>query len=294
MGDITFKVSSGMIEKNNTVMTISSNNVNKDDYDYFLQLKERSHIYGYGELAIYANNNLLNLLTSGVSKNPRSLRIVTDEDFLTALTNMINAGDLSLSREYINRYNRIYRAYLLDPERNVIYSQKCANLMRGIIYYLNKDVVESLKETGIGEDYALMITVNRYSSTEERRNIRHTIRYMQHIDQNIMTEQMVINIFAKLFNDSLTNLFCAVMTDRFDDFDDYNEEYVYSTVSNALLDILNTMEVDEIKDILMEYISELEKSGSIGRFRLNSINSDDYNNITTAIEEIEKMGIYVY
>jgi hypothetical protein len=44
----------------------------------------------------------------------------------------------------------------------------------------------------------------------------------------------------------------------------------------------------------MEYISELEKSGSVGRFRLNSINSDDYNNITTAIEEIEKMGIYVY
>jgi hypothetical protein len=44
----------------------------------------------------------------------------------------------------------------------------------------------------------------------------------------------------------------------------------------------------------MEYISELEKSGSIGRFRLNSINPTDYGNITSAIEEIEMMGIYVY
>jgi hypothetical protein len=183
---------------------------------------------------------------------------------------------------------------MLDPINNVIYNEKSASLLKSVIYSLNKDIIESLKETGISEDYALSITVNRFSSTEERRNIRRTVRTMQHIDQHIMTEQRVVDIFAKLFSDQLTNLFCSIMTDRFDDFDDYNEEYVYSTVSNALLDILNTMEVDEIKDIIMEYISELEKSGSIGRFRLNSINPIDYGNITSAIEEIEKMGIYVY
>ena len=294
MGELTFKVSSGMIEKSTNMIVNSDDNIDQDYYNAFLKLKSSVYTQGYGVMSLYANNNILNLLTSGVSKNPKSLKILTDSDFLIGLTNLINAGELVLSREYINRYNRIYRAYMLDPINNVIYNEKSASLLKSIIYSLNKDIIESLKETGISEDYALSITVNRFSSTEERRNIRRTVRTMQHIDQHIMTEQRVVDIFAKLFSDQLTNLFCSIMTDRFDDFDDYNEEYVYSTVSNALLDILNTMEVDEIKDIIMEYISELEKSGSIGRFRLNSINPIDYGNITSAIEEIEKMGIYVY
>ena len=294
MGDVTFKVSSGMIEKSANMVITSDDVIDKDYYNAFLKLKSTVYREGYGVMNLYANNNILSLLTSGVSKNPKSLKILTDPDFLIGLTNIMNAGELVLSREYINRYTRIYRAYTLDPSSNAIYNERSAKLLRNIIYNLNKDVVESLKETGLSEDYALIITVNRFSSTEERRNIRRAVRAMQHIDQHIMTEQRVVDIFAKLFSEQLTNLFCAIMTDRFDDFDDYNEEYVYSTVSNALLDILNTMEVDEIKDIIMEYISELEKSGSIGRFRLNSINPTDYGNITSAIEEIEMMGIYVY
>ena len=101
---------------------------------------------------------------------------------------------------------------------------------------------------------------------------------------------MVVDIFAKLFSDQFTNLFIATMTDRFDSFDDDNEKYVYSTVSNALLDILNTMDRHDIKSIIIDYENELRRSGVPGRFSLNSINSADYDVICNIIDELEFEG----
>ena len=83
------------------------------------------------------------------------------------------------------------------------------------------------------------------------------------------------------------------MTDRFDSFDDKNEQYVYSTVSNAVLDILDTMDEDEIRDILINYENELSQSGTSGRFSLKTINSGDYPNICEIITEIYQMGINI-
>ena len=83
------------------------------------------------------------------------------------------------------------------------------------------------------------------------------------------------------------------MTDRFDSFESKEESYVYSTVSNAILDILNTMDEEEIKDILMDYEYELRNSGVTGRFSLRSINSGDYRLICEKIDELESMGILI-
>ena len=83
------------------------------------------------------------------------------------------------------------------------------------------------------------------------------------------------------------------MTDRFDSFDDKNEQYVYSTVSNAVLDILDTMDEDEIRDILINYENELSQSGTSGRFSLKTINSGDYPIICEIIKELYQMGINI-
>ena len=99
------------------------------------------------------------------------------------------------------------------------------------------------------------------------------------MDPDIMTEQMIVNVFSKTFSDQLTNLFISIMTDRFDAFDDDNEKYVYSAVSNAILDILNTMDIDEIKDIVFEYENELKRSGVKGRFSMLAISPGEYPEI---------------
>ena len=258
-------------------------------YNDFINIKNRINFHGYGELCHYVENNIYKLLSSSVDKKAKALKIITDKDFLIAM----DIANLSLSKEYINRFNRVYRAYIVNPKQNVIYNKESADLLYKIALKLNNKLVGILVSIGVTEKDAVWLTVNRYSSTDERRNIRRMVRVMQHMDPYIMTEQMVVNIFAKTFNDQLTNLFCSIMTDRFDEFDSDDEKYVYSTVSNALLDILRTMDIDEIKDILIEYQDEINKSGTKGRFSLSSINSGDYGIICQAVEELEDMGVNI-
>lgn len=285
--NITFRINKNYIVDNNMVGPNLSYNI----YQLFISIKNRISKYGYNEMCNFVINNITELLTSAVDKNPNSLKIITDRDFLIAF----NMTNLNLTKEYINRFNRVYRAYMINPAKNAIFSQECANLMYTIALKYNREVVNEIVTKDLVESNALWIVINRYSSTDERRNIRRAVRAMQHIDRNIMDENMITRIFTKLFKDQLTNLFCAVMTDRFDEFDDYNEQYVYSAVNIAILRILNTMDYDEIKDILMLYGNELKESGTLGRFSLNSISPDDYRKVVDAKDEVEKVfGVKIY
>ena len=290
--NITFGIDKKYII-NNDYAPLTGPSVTYDTYQLFISIKNRISYNGYYEMGNYVLANITELLTSAVDKNPKSLKIITDKDFLISF-NMI-AEDLKLPKEYVNRFNRVYRAYMINPAKNAIFNQESADLMYKIALKLNKEIVNKIVNKDLVESNALWIVVNRYSSTDERRNIRRAVRAMQHIDRKIMDEDMIIKIFTILFKDQLTNLFCAIMTDRFDEFDDYNEQYVYSSVNIAILRILNTMDYDEIKDILLFYASELNESGTRGRFSLNSISPDDYRKIVDAKDEIEKVfNISVY
>lgn len=258
-------------------------------FNSFREIKLRIPRYGYAEMCNFVANNITTILSSAVDRKAKPLQIITDKEFLIAM----DIANISLNREYTNRFNRVYRAYVINPSKNVIFNEESARLLYKIACKLNKKMVNILEGIGLPEGIATWIIVNRNSSTDERRNIRRMVRAMQHTDPDIMTEQMVVNIFAKTFNDQFCNLFISVMTDRFDSFENREESYVYSTVSNAILDILNTMDEEEIKDILMEYEDELRKSGVTGRFSLKSINSGDYQVICDKIKELESMGFKI-
>ena len=258
-------------------------------YDAFHVLKNEISTTGYSEMIQYVTRNFSRILTLATSKKSKSLRIISDKDFLIAL----DLSRVQFSRNDISKFNRIYRAYTINPEKNVIYSQESANVFYRIAFRINKKMVQIIMNLGISEKDAIWLIVNRYSAFDERRNIKRMVRAIQHMDPKIVTEQMIVDIFSKTFNDQFENLFISVMTDRFDSFDDKNEQYVYSTVSNAVLDILDTMDEDEIRDILINYENELSQSGTSGRFSLKTINSGDYPNICEIIKELYQMGINI-
>lgn len=258
-------------------------------YDAFHVLKNEISTTGYSEMIQYVTRNFSRILTLATSKKSKSLRIISDKDFLIAL----DLSRVQFSRNDISKFNRIYRAYTINPEKNVIYSQESADVFYRIAFRINKKMVQIIMNLGISEKDAIWLIVNRYSAFDERRNIKRMVRAIQHMDPKIVTEQMIVDIFSKTFNDQFENLFIAVMTDRFDSFDDKNEQYVYSTVSNAVLDILDTMDEDEIRDILINYENELSQSGTSGRFSLKTINSGDYPNICEIIKELYQMGINI-
>lgn len=256
-------------------------------YDKFSEVKGRIVYDGYNKMIEYVQQNILTLLSSAVDKKPKALKTITDKDFLVAL----DMSGITLDREYTNRFNRVYRAYVINPANNVLYNEENACLLRKIALRMNMEMINDLMKLGLSESYSLWIAVNRNSSTDERRNIRRMVRAMQHMDPDVMSEQMIVNIFAKTFSDQLTNLFISIMTDRFDAFDDDNEKYVYSAVSNAILDILNTMDIDEIKDIVLEYVNELKLSGVRGRFSLLAISPGEYPAICKVVDDIDAMNL---
>ena len=258
-------------------------------YDSCHVLKNEISTTGYSEMIQYVTRNFSRILTLATSKKSKSLRIISDKDFLIAL----DLSRVQFSRNDISKFNRIYRAYTINPEKNVIYSQESADVFYRIAFRINKKMVQIIMNLGISEKDAIWLIVNRYSAFDERRNIKRMVRAIQHMDPKIVTEQMIVDIFSKTFNDQFENLFISVMTDRFDSFDDKNEQYVYSTVSNAVLDILDTMDEDEIRDILINYENELSQSGTSGRFSLKTINSGDYPNICEIIKELYQMGINI-
>ena len=214
-------------------------------YDSFHVLKNEISTTGYSEMIQYVTRNFSRILTLATSKKSKSLRIISDKDFLIAL----DLSRVQFSRNDISKFNRIYRAYTINPEKNVIYSQESADVFYRIAFRINKKMVQIIMNLGISEKDAIWLIVNRYSAFDERRNIKRMVRAIQHMDPKIVTEQMIVDIFSKTFNDQFENLFISVMTDRFDSFDDKNEQYVYSTVSNAVLDILDTKTNREIIDL---------------------------------------------
>lgn len=258
-------------------------------YDAFRVIKDEILNIGYSEMIQYVVRNFSEILTLATAKKSKSLRIISDKDFLIAL----DLSRIQFSKNDVNKFNRIYRAYIINPKKNVLYSQESADVFYRIATRINKKMIQIIMNLGISEKDAMWIIVNRYSATDERRNIKRMVRVIQHMDPKTVTEQMIVDIFSKTFNDQFENLFISVMTDKFDTFDSKNEQYVYSTVSNALLDILNTMDEDEIRDILINYENELSQSGTSGRFSLKSINSGDYPNICEILKELHQMGINV-
>ena len=297
MIDDKYKIDlSGLIVKSdnqvrNSLKITEQPEYTKEDklFTQFYYIKNMIMYNGYTEMNKFVSDNIHTLLSSAIDKKPKSLRIVTDKDFLISM-HILN---IELDSEYTNRFNRVFRAYSINPSKNAIYNQESCDLMYKLAYKFNKELVDSLIQLGLSESCAVWIAVNRYSSTDERRNIRRMIRAIQHINPIIMTETMIINILSKTFNNQLTNLFISIMTDKFDNFDNEDEKYVYSTVSNSILNILETMNEEEIQDILLDYYDELNKSGVSGRFSLKSINSKDYKSISSALESLESKGIEI-
>ena len=106
-------------------------------YNSFLDIRRRIPQYGYAEMCDFVSNNIITLLSSAVDRKAKPLQIITDREFLIAM----DMANISLNREYTNRFNRVYRAYVINPSKNVIYKPECAEILYKIALKLNKKMV---------------------------------------------------------------------------------------------------------------------------------------------------------
>lgn len=239
---------------------------------------------------------------SFIKEDKENLAIITHPRFISACVyvfNTVQQIDYKV-KLYCNKiiydYNTTFRGAEYEYIRNLLFS---------LGRVINKDKLYTLVALGLPEEIAVNILICRYSSRKERTNIARMNYYICKQSEELMTEQMIIWIFEKLF-DKISELFQVIM---FYPYDETQNEDVYSIMSLSILDIIENMPYISIKNLLTDYTLAYESGAyrkqlitsnkevinlneTYTRFSMGSL-SADYPRITQAVEELKQELVYV-
>ena len=195
-------------------------------------------------------------------------------------------------RLFINKLSYSYQFYK-GANDNV------RNLLLDATRPVNQTYIGALQSIGLKEEHAAILASSRFSSSDEIVNTNRLNYSIYMIGSKIMTEQMVIWIYEKLF-DQMRYLFTGTMLEIKDSMvppDDHDADDFYETfsiVSLALLTIVNNMtstDIDRLIRIFLDYWNGYNHPRT--RFSLRAL-SGDFGRIRTIVEIMtEKQRILV-
>lgn len=187
----------------------------------------------------------------------------------------------------------IYDYFTMTSEKN----DMIINHMLNLGFAINKDHVVGLYGKGIDQKTITNLAVARFSTTDDILAVKRANVIIMNSTPQMMTEQIIVNIYETLFNKCLVALFNGVMFDtmEFDDDEiDEDQEEIYATISLAILDILNEMPTDMIIAVLKayaqtkQYCHQREKA----RFDIHAI-SEEYDRVLSCVYYLESSGFTV-
>lgn len=224
-----------------------------------------------------------------VDKNEYYLHLFTNPRFLSIMIQVISSvNNIShTNRTYINKI--VYDYLTLDKKEAYI-----KQLMFSLSKMVNKDILPRLFGLGLQEELAIYLALARFSSQKEIVNVKRVNFVIMTSPIEVMTEQMIVYIYEKLF-DRITPLFVGTMIDNCKQDMSQEMEEIYSTISLAVLDILNTMPSNDIRKVLISYVGDYQavyyKSGY--RFSMQCL-SNDYSRINQVVQALyTNENIYV-
>lgn len=245
------------------------------------------------DIQLYIQNRIYRLLDLCVTeKNQRAIQVILDDIFLSNLYNLLSEGRIDLSEdEHKYKFNRICYDYFRLKDHNIFIQNKTLD----IVFLINNKIAQTLMGFGLTKEQASILVAARYSTaTTIRVNFKRITRIIQSMNSKIMTEQNIVNIYGKTCTEPVSELFIAIMLDSYSDFYSLEEEYVYSTVNLAILDIIESLSFDHIYNVLTSYMNAQSCSTKAPRFQLLSVNTGDYPRINNVIDRMIGEGIYVY
>lgn len=184
--------------------------------------------------------------------------------------------------------NKITYDYFTSENPDPTIKQQYLNMSR----IVNREAINRLISIGLDENTACNLALCRYSSSNEKTNVKRLNFAIYHRDPNIMTDQMVIWIYEKLFS-RVSDLFIATMFEVYTEQQqvDFGENFMenYGTVGLAVLIILNNMTSENIKKVLIGYNEEWNFLGCPPvRFSLRAL-SADYARISKVVEYLDSV-----
>lgn len=243
------------------------------------------------KLAILIKNNLDIISRDILDDSTEYNQLLTNSKFIANFIKAIN----SVPIDYLTRLacNKITYDYFTSGNGDIEIKRQYLNMSRTV----NRESINKLIAIGLDENTACNLSLCRYSSSNERTNVKRLNFTIYNKDPNVMTEQMVVWIYEKLFS-KVSDLFYATMFETYtvQELEDFGENFVENlgTVDLAILTILNNMTTENIIKVLLGYSEEYTfKESKFIRFSLHSL-SADYSRITRAVEYLEnEMGMLI-
>lgn len=259
-------------------------------FDYMRQINN----YTDEQVKSLVSNSYIQLLelTLKTKENPYYskgiMAVFSNMRYINALINILNTTELDYThRVYLNHILYDYRTYKRKSEDVMI--NKLHTELGSII---NSDKLNKLYGTGLDRTMLINIAISRYSSFDAFICVKRV--NLELFNSKVpLTLQNVIDVYQYLFSDGISNLFSGVMFDVYtkDDLntaEDYQRD-IYSTMSLAVLELLNVMPSSAIMTILSSYVMSARNRNIRFSLRL----SNDYYRINQVIELLNSQGIYV-
>lgn len=244
------------------------------------------------DLITNSYDNILSdiFVNSSPEMQEQYLNIFIHPRFLTILNQVMYKVHLS----YDNRIycNKIIYDYLTMGNGD----QYTKDLLLALAKTVNRDIIPNLVGLGLSEDFATTLAISRFSSKKELVNIKRLNFAICSSSPEIMTEQMIVYIYEKLIG-NFTFLFEGTMFDICD-YNTVTEDFaeIYSTISLAILTILNNMPSEKIRTVLVSYTGDynsIMNTNHCVRFSMQSL-SMDYYRIVQVVEYLRIVeNIYV-
>jgi hypothetical protein len=167
-------------------------------------------------------------------------------------------------------------------------------LLVSLVKVVNRAITPSLIGLGLNEDLAAYLVNARYSSQKEDIQVKRLNLVIMNQDPDIMTEQMIVDIYGKLF-DRITPLFSGIMYDFWPNELFINEEMedVYATINIAILEIVNNLPEDIMYQLLKKFYEshQLINLDKKLRFNIYSFSKEDYPRLDYTLEVLKHEGI---
>ena len=275
-------------KRDNTKMVeMDMNQFNRNYFKNSIPLFNQMSIH---EISIIIKNNI-DTISSDILKDDMDYApLLRDQKFIDAFIRAIS----SIPIDYVTKLacNKITYDYFTsdNPEQGI--KQLYLNMSKTV----NSETIGKLMSIGLDELIASNLALCRYSSANENTNVKRLNFAIYHRSPTIMTEQMVVWIYEKLFN-RISDLFQATMFEVYtqQQQQDFGENFmeVYGTVGLAVLTILNNMTSENIRKVLIGYNGEwMYKNKPPVRFSLHTL-SGDFSRINRVVDYVTSMGTII-
>lgn len=146
---------------------------------------------------------------------------------------------------------------------------------------INRNIINILS-TKIPMSTAKMIALARFSSMNEKKSATRVNRVLCSIPDQLSV-QTIIDIYAVLYKNSVTQLFEAIMYDIGEDTSNLNN---FNNITSAIFYILNNMPSNEIRSVLYSYAENYRLLSKNDKLRVDVTEYSIVNNFRRVFDTI--------